>query len=148
MKKLITLTLVLMLCISCLVPTLAEKNTRMVQFTVSLRDNYLFARYELSVSIDDEYVGTLKQGDTLTIKAGLTKGWHRIQFNGFSSMRGISAYVYLGELNDNDTINISLQTHKYYIEAKSYTKNGVAMKVESSYYHDAKTQGRLDNIYR
>ena len=151
MKKIIiivSLALVMALALSLLMPVLANSGNRTVSFSLSLRQNWIWALYGLDVYIDGTYAMTMEQGDIAYFNAVVTGGWHTIEFRGGGSYSGNTKKIYLGNLNDGTAISLCLQTHEAYIEAGSFTVNGDTQSVTNpdTLADTAETAGKLLSI--
>ena len=129
MIKIVSLSLVLVLMLSLFVPTFAESRNRTVSFSLSLRQNWMFALYGLDIYIDGTYAKTMEQGDIAYFNAILTSGWHTIELKGTGNYSSNSKRIYLGNLSEGTAISLSLQTHGSFIEAKDFSVNGNTQSV-------------------
>lgn len=118
--RIVSLGLVLAFMLSLFIPVFAESNDRTVSFSLSLRQNWIWARYGLDIYIDGTYAMTIGQGDITYFNAVMTGGWHTIELKGTGSYNDNTKKIYLGNLSDGTAIGLSLQTHESYIEAKSF----------------------------
>lgn len=128
MKKIVsivTLALVLALTLSLFAPAFAASATRTVTFNLALRQNTLWALYGVDVYLDGQKIVHLDQGDLRTVTAALSDGQHSFEVRGTGSDYSYNYTVgYMNSLLDGDVMNITLQTHEYWIEFKSATRNG------------------------
>ena len=124
MKKLLTilsLILVIALTAGILCTALAEGKTNTVYLNVRLNRNVILARNPVTVCMDGTEIGTISQGNLLTMGIVLSEGKHRLTFRQESAIGGKEGEWIIGVLPDQSFISCTVQTHTLFVEVKDHS---------------------------